>query len=157
MHANSALGNTLLKQKCPEKISEFPIYITVGYIITNLWSVHTWCRYGLVLPPRVKCVVKFGFWMRKARLQSQFIVSCVLYMVQELWMSRWVWQFKDGRTDGHNEQCCTWPSDAVNENSLSAVWFILENDWRVIISIIQRTLREDLYIDISFGSIHKVI
>ncbi len=38
INACSASGYMPGKQKCPEKTLEFPIYITVGYIITNLWS-----------------------------------------------------------------------------------------------------------------------
>ncbi len=37
MHACSASGDMPGKQKCPGKTFVFPIYITIGYIITNLW------------------------------------------------------------------------------------------------------------------------
>ncbi len=57
----------------------------------------------------------------------------------------------------HDKQHSGRASDAINENSVSAVWFILENDRCVIIPVIQCTLREDYCIDISFASIHTII
>ncbi len=69
----------------------------------------------------------------------------------------WVREFKEGRTEVHDIPRAGRPSDAVNENSITAVRSLLDTDRRLTIHVMQRELAEQHFMEISLGSLHSIL
>ncbi len=71
---------------------------------------------------------------------------------------RWLRRFKEGRTDVCNEARSGRPSDAVNEETINIVRYLLNADRRVTVTDIHREMATQYgYAAISRGSIHTIL
>ena len=70
----------------------------------------------------------------------------------------WMRMFKNGRTSVHDEARSGRPADAVNEEAINIVRYLLQDDRRLTITDLHRQMATEYsYASISRGSIHTIL
>ncbi|XKL61109.1 hypothetical protein PGB90_008166 [Kerria lacca] len=107
----------------------------------------------------IRAIIRFyTFKGRSATCIHQKLVSVYgdsVFSVEKV--RKWVRLFREGRENVLDEPRSGRPSDTINEDSISAVRAIIENDARISINVIVRVLREEHGIEIARGTVHSIL